>query len=63
MTNKHKFMYAVGGLAFYEDAKHGDEEALLVKINGEFISTSFFDRPSTEDADDLAKLINERITK
>ena len=56
-------MYAVGGLAFYEDAKHGDEEALLVKINGEFISTSFFDRPSTEDADDLAKLINERITK
>ena len=49
-TMDHTFLYSIAGLAFYEDAKYGDTEAMLVKINGEFYPTEFFDRPTWEDA-------------
>ena len=54
----YTFLYNVAGLSFYEGPE-GDEEPISVKYNGEFIETDWFDKPGTDEAEDLKNQLKE----
>lgn len=47
MNEKHTYLFSVGGVAFYEHGKYGDEHSLVAKVNGKFIATDFWDKPDS----------------
>lgn len=49
----HTFLFTVGGLSFYEHGTHGDESDLLVKHNGTFLHSGFYEKPDQYEAEDL----------
>ena len=59
---KHTLIGHVAGIAFYEDYFHGDDVPLLIKIDGDFECSGFYELPSHDEAIDCRaeiKLNNE----
>jgi len=47
---KHTLIAHAGGIAFYEDYYHGSDVPLLIKINGNFECSGFYDLPTNAEA-------------
>lgn len=55
MNEQHTYLFSVGGVAFYEHGKYGDEFNLIAKIDGKWINTYYDDKPSIEEAKALVE--------
>ena len=61
MNEKHTYLFSVGGVAFYEHGKYGDEHSLVAKVNGKFIATDFWDKPDSFEVADWLEMDSEVI--
>jgi len=56
-TAGHTYLASVAGLSFYEHGTYGDEYGLVLKWDGKFYSTDFYDMPDFQEAEDLKNSI------
>ena len=56
------YLYSIAGVSFYEHPTYGDEHPLLVKHNGKFISSTYYD-PDHSDALEVKAMLKEKGNK